>query len=597
MSAAAEHHGPLRKTAESLIVSTCFAVGLGSALVLLHSVAGIGNVIETVNRAGVDAGMFINTEFSRERRPDRLGKGREPAYVFLDIGQTACERFYAHAHPAEPTADQSTPSAQERCTRFQPAQPELVGAVLEAVLSRAEKPPRVVVVDALLIDREAAPEWPPQNKTIGYASDVPVVAVVPSRWSGHGTALWINRAADPVQSGLLDRRTALAATALAFADPASEGDAVIRRYWPARLTIGEPAAPEALVPTVGFAAAMLADKRRLGDASAVFGSGRSLCEGNACEEDPCENAAVRRIAEDFELDPLLLCTRGYRPTLGDEPPAQGSALIYSIRSLAIAAVAPSAQEVPPDRHQRLSDKASSAQGRAAASASRFDQAIYWRFPIDVGPDGRIAEIAPQWLNDSVVVIGSSSPSGNDRHVTPIGAMAGAEVIINAARAFRTFPAPEAPTLSERLAHKIEISVIAAVIFTILAWLPIWLLQSWKPRTRFASHIVIPAASTCIFFAAVALTMIAVVVVEMMGLRQLMAARQLPSDVLTPVFAVALEGFAEGANWLLLRLERFAEALLSATEALLGVVGRPLARWWKHLRGEGGSSSLRPGGEE
>ena len=317
MPAAAEHHGPLRKTAESLIVSTCFAVVLGSALVLLHYVPGIGNVIETVAKtapASMPACSF--TRSSRERRPDRLGERREPAYVFLDIGQTACERFYGHAHPDEPPPIKARLPLKSVAQFSSPRSRSWSGAVLEAVLSRAAKPPRVVVVDALLIDREAAPEWPPQNKTIGYASDVPVVAVVPSRWSGRGTALWINRAADPLQSGLLDRRTALAATALAFADPASEGDAVIRRYWPARLTIGEPAAPEALLPTVGFAAAMLADKRRLGDASAVFGSGRSPCEGKACEEDPCENAAVRRIAEDFSSHPMLLCTRGYRPTLG-----------------------------------------------------------------------------------------------------------------------------------------------------------------------------------------------------------------------------------------------------------------------------------------
>lgn len=54
----------------------------------------------------------------------------------------------------------------------------------------------------------------------------------------------------------------------------------------------------------------------------------------------------------------------------------------------------------------------------------------------------------------VVVIGASNPTRRDQHYTPIGAMAGAEVVINATRSFALYSQERESTVPEALWHKL-----------------------------------------------------------------------------------------------------------------------------------------------
>lgn len=66
----------------------------------------------------------------------------------------------------------------------------------------------------------------------------------------------------------------------------------------------------------------------------------------------------------------------------------------------------------------------------------------------------------------LVVIGASSAQRGDIHVTPLGAMAGAEVIINAARSFLLWPQSTEETIAEFLINNLRTILISSSVWII-----------------------------------------------------------------------------------------------------------------------------------
>ena len=186
------------------------------------------------------------------------------------------------------------------------------------------------------------------------------------------------------------------------------------------------------------------------------------------------------------------------------------------------------------------------------------------------------------LAGRIVVLGSSSPVAQDWAATPMGSMAGGEVIINAIRTFYEIDdaKPQAGSQRYRLARalweKTQSSCTSALVM-VLIWAGIY--GAWRARGAVSTHapkrrrsdlmatLTVPA----IFLAGLAL----IVWIELGLLSQEItegARAGRPVDILTPIVLVALEGFAEGSVYALTRLEHaFAQAA-----ATLGALGTRLA---------------------
>jgi CHASE2 domain-containing sensor protein len=548
---------PLAKTIESCVVSILFSVMVGIALVLLAEIPIVGGPFRAIERTGTDAGMLLHTWYVQERLKDRISAdgSLEPAYVFLDIGPSACDEF-AKIKAKSLLKSGKTAELPEGCLTTHPAAPEIVSKVVKWLATASGAKPRVIVIDALLTDPAIDPKWPPP----GYALfkdpvSAPTVAVAPTRWSGEEHTIWMSDIPpDPLRNGLLPPDTTILATTWGYADPVEDGDASVRRYWPAQLVgarSGDPS--DRLMPTIGFAAAALAADRN--DTFAVF---KRTSSGNGATN--CGADDTRRLAALFDLSAQSLCTQGYRSTSAGEPAANGPFILFSMPSLAAASVA--------------ADTGGAADAKQVGRQLQtsydkpVESSVYRRVPVSFDPDnGEVRAVAADWLNDAIVVIGTSAASGNDWHSTPIGPMAGAEVILNAARSFRMFPAPVKPSLGHHLLQKIFISVLSSLIFA-FAWLVIWLLVAWRERTTGSTgRFLLASAISLAFLVGIVSTMAALGYWQTLSLSHVVRQGYLPVDVFTPVFAVALEGFAEGAKVVLGGLEKLAAVLIAFVVAL------------------------------
>ena len=545
------------RAVESTIISALFSIIVGVALVLLAEVPVIGGAFRAVERVGVDTGMLLHTWFVQRRLEDRLGANGalEPAYTFLDIGDAACIDFHQAKSKAE--APSGPANAAQPCRTSHPATPEILRKVLDWVVSKSGAHPRVIVVDALLDESSVNPPNPQSSSAGSIAGfDVPIVAIAPGRWSGQGRTMRLSGVSEG--SVLPGSAVTVWASAWDFVDPMVDGDASVRRYWPAQLVQAQSNdVADRLIPTIGFAVAALASDKQ---------SAMSLFRSMASEAFDCHTADVLALAGRFKLDPRLLCTAGYRGDTSGAPPILGQVILFSIRSLATA------QAGRTDTGLRTSNDLSLA------------DAIYRHVPVSFDPfTGNMRSLDANWFHDAIVVIGTSASSGNDWHQTPIGSMSGAELIINAARSFRTFPSLERESLWTHLAHKVVLSLEAAVAFS-LFWWAIWAISACRGRSeRFWVRWLYDAGIVLVFAFGMLVTIVAIAALQTTGLTRIVHEGYLPSDVLTPVLAVGLEGFAEGAKTMLERLEWLAQpitAALAATTVGFGkAVRKDAGRYW------------------
>ena len=141
----------------------------------------------------------------------------------------------------------------------------------------------------------------------------------------------------------------------------------------------------------------------------------------------------------------------------------------------------------------------------------------------------------------VVVVGASAPARRDRHYTPLGDMAGAEVTVNAMRSFFLYPSNRDKTFGELLWAKCVI-----VVFCAFPWLCYHFVSARRqdgPRPVSRVQLVLSGARSAALWA---LTM-GIAVIMSMFLSFHVDGPAPSMDILLPVFAIALESYAHLAH--------------------------------------------------
>lgn len=163
----------------------------------------------------------------------------------------------------------------------------------------------------------------------------------------------------------------------------------------------------------------------------------------------------------------------------------------------------------------------------------------------------------QAMRGRIVVIGASNPLRRDRHFTPLGDMAGSEVVINAIRSFILYESKPEPTLAWKLAGKLWVVTLVAM----LVWLPFYVFRHWHEH-RDSPATVRPAAKLRAVLLRFSVFAFAVVCASALALWVSVAKTPTPDvDVLVPVLAVAIEALAD---WL---------------DEVRSVMRDPLERWF------------------
>jgi CHASE2 domain-containing sensor protein len=146
----------------------------------------------------------------------------------------------------------------------------------------------------------------------------------------------------------------------------------------------------------------------------------------------------------------------------------------------------------------------------------------------------------------VVVIGVSNPLRRDRHYTPLGDMAGPEVVINAVRSFIDYPEYRDKSLAELLSKKAQI-----VGWCSLTWLGYFLVRCRlsRPNVGVRKRVVRAVAVSVAFLTALA-SAIGVALWTSFEMD-----RPVPSlDVLVPVLAIAVDEYVEQVSKLVRNVE-------------------------------------------
>ncbi len=210
--------------------------------------------------------------------------------------------------------------------------------------------------------------------------------------------------------------------------------------------------------------------------------------------------------------------------------------------------------------------------RSEVSNDLLYAGLYERYEAFAAPQGRTL-LASSHFKGATLILGSSAADGLDLHPTPLGDLSGAELILNATRAFRelapmTVPATDAPFLdrlggyAEALPTKAVGALVGAVVF-----FPIWLLIFTLVRSPAFPRLVVMGLVVAAFAVGLVLLLGAEVTLGLLELR-----REVPHgravDLLTPMLAIGLEGYAEAAKSVSGQLERLAAKALATVEVMM-----------------------------
>lgn len=454
-----------------------------SALFSLGSAFRVAPLV-AVERAGIDFGMLANTAFATPPAPS----ADTPRYVFVDVDRAACDAFSA---------------APLACVSGRPVPTDLIIAFVQAARGSGAS---VVLVDV------RNPEAPAERRALARALAAPdgpwVIASlgIRPRHSVHQLELTAEQETllgSSATTSLRSGRLLLAPFVTATDSFAADG--VIRHYPLLERVEGFGRTGEARwLPSAPFLASGLADPAR---------ARGLICRYYADAGDRCDSQA--------EAPPSDFIRFGERSDMRNR-------IFYSLPSLAAA-----------DPQQRMTYR------------DRY-LGFYDRIEASDLIDGRRFSWPPDLMQGAVVILGTSAPEGHDWHVTPLGPMAGPEVLFNAIRAFSEYAPLSEPsataTTTERLASawrgfSLKVGAMATgTLIMLLGWFAIywlgdcWGVARWLRRT----------ACVAVFLLVLALT----AVLELFGgITALERNAQVAeaTDLLTPLLALGLEGFAEAAR--------------------------------------------------
>lgn len=425
-----------------------FAVGLSLLIVWgAHRVPLVGGVIAQIEERGVDLTMRLHAELfghwligSEREEPEEGQPPAPPGYLFIDLDAQTCRDAQGDA----------------RCDRRSPASPGAAARVANALIgSDPKQNPRVIIIDVRLWDTSAVEPVSDDVARLlaraGAAGTPPILAAAPASplsESQHEDVADETASAEAkagqahaervfVDWSLVPERIRTSAVqfapALLWPDPT---DGVARRY-PAQVParIYSPPAPDASpgadepqprdgsVASLPYLAALYAT-RPLRDHPALRCAAANLPGGGAPD---CK-------------------------ALAHEPRAHGG-------------------HHAPEAARTLFTMGSEGQDGLRAMG-RYAQ---YQAQDILTAKGELA-LPREQVADRIVVIGYSGAIGLDRHATPIGEMAGAQIILNAARSFTTRTELREEPLPDALGRE---AVVAAA--SSLPFLPFWWIQGllWR----------------------------------------------------------------------------------------------------------------------
>lgn len=242
------------------------------------------------------------------------------------------------------------------------------------------------------------------------------------------------------------------------------------------------------------------------------------------------------------------CTR-LRAANRDTPAAR---IVYSLPSLAMLDPDnPEFDEAARSRAIRIETRFAD-RGYSRLVASKLLKAGRGRFAFSGQAAGK------------VVVLGSSLPNAMDMHATPLGPMAGSELVINATRAFerrQIFRVNDGEAPPSSWATELRTKATAAfrgALVMLPFWMGIhWLLRRRKGRRR-RSLIALTSVRTgaaALFVAGLCLSVFVELRDAADALRTSMAEGR-TVDVLTPILLLGLDGYAEAVKAFVALLERW-----------------------------------------
>ncbi len=490
-----------------------FSVLLSAVLVTL-AVTRFEPVM-ALERAGIDLAMKVYVSF-----PTLLGNvPRSPrlTYAFVDIDEAACRAFSA--------------AAPDACGATKAAPAAAVAAVVDALRASDAK---VVIVDV------AAPEEPQERQRLTAALTGPsapwIVASIESRPTANAGEV----RADPTKELVAGRSKGrlLLAALTTFSDP-SASDGLVRHYPPAVRVLG-PGGAEAWLPTAPFLAAALASDGRN---AAVIG-----CMFYGAPVQTCGGRQVLQLGERrFSLAGGHGAIKLARAGVLDR-------IFYSLPPIDAA-----------DADSRTADRY---------------RGLYDRFAVsDFDLSGGKVHMPPHLFDGRVVVVGTSQAAGHDWHTTPVGAMPGSEIVLNATRGFVEFaPAEQGGSdrsLNDRAAEGWSTFVQklwSTTWMAVATFLPAWLLIAFTvSRTRHKRWPVALAGGVLCavaFLGALSLSFGLEVFEHSAHLRAEVSEGH-TVDLLSPIFGLGLEGYAEASKAVALHIEGGVAALAAFALELIG----------------------------
>lgn len=455
-----------------------------SAFLSLGSAFRVAPLV-AVEQAGIDFGMRAYTAFTGSPRTPKA----IPRYVFVDVDRPACEAFATTAQP---------------CGSGRSVPPDLIIAFGEAARRSGAA---VVLIDVKVPDDVedrnrlarglAAEDGPWVIASLGVR---PRVSSEQLELTAEGESLL-----GPVEGGRLRSGKLLLAPFVTATD-AFAADGVIRHYPLLARVKGVGTAPEAQwLPSAPFLASGLADPS---SADAI------LCRYYPVTGDRCAAAGPA------PLGPAI--------RFGEQAQLRNR-IFYSLPAL--AAVGDDQKLVYRDRYLGFYDR---------VPASTLLQGNEFSWP-------------PDLMQGAVVILGTSAPEGHDWHVTPLGPMTGPEIVLNSIRAFSEFSPLSEPSATASASDKLAaawrgFSVKVGTVFTgtlimLVGWLAIfWIGDQWAGAPRWVRRV----ACVLVFFAVLTVTAL----IELFsGISSLQRNAEVAeaTDLLTPLMALGLEGFAEAAR--------------------------------------------------
>jgi CHASE2 domain-containing sensor protein len=152
---------------------------------------------------------------------------------------------------------------------------------------------------------------------------------------------------------------------------------------------------------------------------------------------------------------------------------------------------------------------------------------------------------PETYQNAIVVIGASNPFRRDRHITPLGEMAGAEVVINAVQSFLLYPMLKEKEFGEKFWSKIWITLACSTVWFFYFF--------FRREYEQGPHGAWPLIKCGIFNTVLYVIVFTAVLIIAVALAYHPKHEPPSLDVLIPVLAIGLELYAEAVIWIAARI--------------------------------------------